>query len=85
MEKPLFNSKNTPTPQNQKQAPLNFNLADSPYVECEKCQGKVFEEKMMIKRVSKFVTGGEVDSIVPLQVIACSSCNHINELFKPKV
>ena len=64
---------------------LNINLADSPYVECEQCNGKVFEERMMLKRVSKFMTGGNQDSIVPLQVIACSNCGNINELFRPKV
>ena len=64
---------------------LNVNLADAPYLECEECQHKVFEEKMMIKRVSKFMTGNAQDSIVPIQVIACASCGHVNELFKPKV
>jgi DNA-directed RNA polymerase subunit RPC12/RpoP len=64
---------------------LNVNIADAPYIECEECGGKVFEEKMMIKKISKFMTGSEQDSIVPLSVIACSKCGHVNELFKPKV
>ena len=46
---------------------------------------KVFEEKMMIKKVSKFMTGAEHDSIAPIPVIACANCGHINELFKPRV
>jgi hypothetical protein len=72
--------------QNSGQPPqLNINLADSPYIECEECKGKVFEERMMIKKVSKFMTGSEQDSIVPMSVISCSNCGHINELFKPKV
>jgi len=71
-----------PTPDQPK---LNINLADAPYIECEACKGQVFEERMMIKRVSKFMTGGAQDSIVPLQIIACSACGHVNELFKPKV
>lgn len=64
---------------------LNINLTDAPYLECEECGGKVFEEKMMIKKISKFMTGSDQDSIVPIQVIACSKCGHVNELFKPKV
>jgi len=64
---------------------LNVNLADAPYLECDSCQGKIFEEKMMIKKVSKFMTGGTQDSIVPIPVIACSGCGHVNELFIPKV
>jgi predicted nucleic acid-binding Zn ribbon protein len=69
----------------QAQPQLNINLADAPYMECEECQGKVFEEKMMIKKVSKFMTGSDQDSIVPIPVIACAKCGHVNELFKPKV
>jgi len=64
---------------------LNVNLADAPYMECEECQHKIFEEKMMIKKVSKFMTGNAQDSIVPIPVIACAKCGHINELFKPRV
>jgi hypothetical protein len=64
---------------------LNVNLAEAPYIECEECKGKVFEEKMMIKKVSKFMTGAEHDSIAPIPVIACSGCGNINELFKPRV
>jgi predicted nucleic acid-binding Zn ribbon protein len=67
------------------QPQLNINLADAPYMECEECQGKIFEEKMMIKKVSRFMTGSEQDSIVPIPVIACSKCGHVNEMFKPKV
>lgn len=69
----------------QAQPQLNVNLADAPYIECEECKGKVFEERMMIKKVSKFMSGSDQDSIVPIPVIACSSCGHINELFKPRV
>jgi hypothetical protein len=64
---------------------LNVNISDAPYIECEACGGKIFEEKMMIKKISKFMTGSEQDSIVPLPVIACSACGNVNELFKPKV
>jgi DNA-directed RNA polymerase subunit RPC12/RpoP len=64
---------------------LNINLSEMPYLECEECNSTLFEEKIMIKKVSKFMTGGAQDSIVPLPVIACAKCGHINEMFKPKV
>jgi len=67
------------------QPQLNINLADAPYMECEECQGKIFEEKMMIKKVSRFMTGSDQDSIVPIPVICCAKCGHVNKLFKPKV
>ena len=43
------------------------------------------EAKLMIKKVSRFMTGSDQDSIVPIPVIVCSSCGHVNEMFKPKV
>ena len=64
---------------------LNINLSEMPYLECDECQSTLFEEKLMIKKVSKFMTGVAQDSIVPLPVIACAKCGHINEMFKPKV
>ena len=73
-----------PNPQGGQQK-LNINLADAPYIECESCNGTIFEEKMMIKKVSKFMTGGAQDSIVPIPVVICAKCVHINELFKQKV
>lgn len=60
-------------------------VAEAPYIECEECKGTLFEEKMMIKKISRFMTGNSQDSIVPLPVICCAKCGHINELFKPKV
>jgi predicted nucleic acid-binding Zn ribbon protein len=67
------------------QPQLNVNLSDAPYLECEECGGKVFEERMMIKKISRFMTGGDQDSIVPIPVISCAKCGHVNEMFKPKV
>ena len=69
----------------EQQPQLNINLSEIPYLECEACQNTTFEEKMMIKKVSKFMTGSNQDSIVPIPVMACSKCGNINELFKPKV
>ena len=69
----------------EQQPQLHINLSEIPYLECEACQNTTFEEKMMIKKVSKFMTGSNQDSIVPIPVMACSKCGNINELFKPKV
>ena len=67
------------------QNPLNVNLKDSEELVCEKCGGNVFEEKLMIRKISKFLTGQPQDSIMPIPVIACADCNHVNEMFRPKV
>jgi hypothetical protein len=64
---------------------IQKHLADAPYIECEKCGGTQFVERMMIKRISKFLTGGTQDSITPVPIVACAKCDNINELFKPKL
>lgn len=61
----------------QKGLPLNVNPADLPYLECEKCQSQVFTERLMIKKVSKLLTGSQQDGIIPIPVIACASCGHV--------
>jgi len=60
-------------------------LKDGEDITCENCECKVFEEKIMLRKVSKFITGQDRDSISPIPVIACSSCNHVNEMFIPQL
>ena len=64
---------------------LNVSLKDAEEVVCEKCGSKVFQEKLMIRKLSKFMTGSDRDSITPIPVIACAECNHVNEMFKPNL
>lgn len=76
----------SPNQENNQGAPaLNLNLSEAEDVTCENCQGTIFEEKMMVKKLSRFMTGSDRDSIVPIPVIVCSNCNHVNEMFKPNV
>lgn len=72
-------------PQNQSGGIPIEVVKNSEYVECEKCGSRVFEEKMMIKKISKFMTGASQDQIMPMPVIACAQCSHVNELFKPQI
>jgi DNA-directed RNA polymerase subunit RPC12/RpoP len=75
---------NNNSAQNQKGVPLDL-VKRAEYIECENCGGTIFQEKMMIKQISKFMTGSNQDSIVPMPVIACAKCSHVNELFKPQI
>ena len=62
-----------------------LNLKDSEELRCENCECDIFEEKLMIRKISKFITGQPQDSIMPIPVIACSKCSHVNEMFKPNL
>lgn len=60
------------------------SLKDSIELKCEKCEANVFSEGLMIRKISKFLTGTEQDSIVPIPVFYCVKCTHINDMFIPK-
>lgn len=63
----------------------NAHLKDAEWLICEKCQGNTFVEAMQIKKISKFLTGSERDSIAPMPVIACASCGHVNTEMQPNL
>ena len=67
------------------QPTLNVNLKDAEDIKCESCESMIFEEKIMLKKISRFMTGSDRDSISPIPVIVCAKCHHINEMFKPNL
>lgn len=68
-------------------APISAEaVKDAPWIKCEECEGEVFvQERIKIKQISKFLTGAPQDSIIPMPVIACANCGHVNKLFEPKI
>ncbi len=69
---------------NQEQPRLNIDLNKTQEVVCEKCGGKVFQEGLMLRKASKFLTGTTQDALIPLPVFSCSACGHVNEEFLPE-
>lgn len=60
-----------------------FTLQDTEAIKCEKCGGEVFEEAMMLRKVSALLTGNGKPGIVPVPVFICSKCGHVNGEFLP--
>jgi hypothetical protein len=46
---------------------------------CENCSGKIFTEGVLLRKVSRFITGDSHDSLIPVPVIYCVKCHHINK------
>lgn len=61
------------------------DLSKAEDITCDECQGNIFEEKIMLKKISRFLTGSDRDSLTPIPVIACAKCHHVNEMFIPKL
>lgn len=61
-----------------------ISLADTSTVVCEACGGKVFEQAVMIQKVSALMTGTGQPGIIPIPVFMCSKCGHVNAEFLPQ-
>ena len=55
------------------QIPMNFSLNDARDINCE-CGCGVFMTGMKFKKVSRLITGGAKDSIIPIEVFLCTQC-----------
>jgi len=60
--------------------PMNFSLNDARDVACE-CGNKIFMDGFSFKKVSRLITGGAKDAILPIQLYLCTQCGKpLNEL-----
>lgn len=68
----------------QPQPQIQVTLRDLIEIKCEKCQGTVFNDGMLLRKASSLVTGQPRDAYVPIPVFVCSSCGSVNDEFIPR-
>jgi uncharacterized Zn finger protein len=68
----------------QQQVKLNISLDKTEGVVCEVCGNQTFQEALIIRKASKFLTGTAQDAIVPIPTFSCTKCGHVNEEFLPQ-
>jgi len=56
-----------------------INIKEQPTMVCEKCNSKYFKEVVMLKKISKILTGSPEDTIVPFPTYMCDGCGHVNK------
>ncbi len=61
----------------------NIKPTDMQPVICKECRGMYFRQVMAINKVSKFLTGQDKDTMVPVPVFRCDDCGAIPEEFQP--
>ena len=74
---------NVGAPPQQGGGRLNMKLSDLTEVKCESCGGNVFAETFMLRSVSPILTGAPKKMMLPVPVISCVKCNHVNLEFLP--
>lgn len=66
-----------------RQLQQRITLDDTVEIKCESCGKNVFLEGVFLRKISAILTGQPKDTIIPINVFYCASCNHINEEFIP--
>jgi uncharacterized Zn finger protein len=66
------------------QPQLNIGLDKTTAASCDECENEVFQEGVMLRKASRFLTGTSQDAIIPIPVFTCSKCGHVNAEFLPK-
>lgn len=64
---------------------MNIDPKNTTAIKCESCEGETFKEVLFIRKASKLLTGQSQDTLIPIPTFQCSSCNHINKEFIPKL
>ena len=67
----------------QEQMNLNISLDKTTETTCDECGNNVFQEGVLLRKASRFLTGTSQDAMIPIPVFACSKCGHVNEEFLP--
>ena len=66
------------------QQQLNISLDKTIGASCDECQNEVFQEGVMLRKASRFLTGTSQDAIIPISVFVCAKCGNVNKEFLPK-
>ena len=53
---------------------LNVNLKDAETIKCPVCESMFFREVMIVKRLTKFLTGAVTDIPAPVPIWRCDDC-----------
>ena len=63
---------------------MNINLEDTTEITCDECGSTTFHEAVMLRSISRFITGTAQDGMMPIPVFACDKCGHVNARFLPQ-
>ena len=56
------------------QQQIKIDLSQTSGYKCPQCQSAFFEQSLLLRKVSKFLSGLSEDAYMPIQVINCKQC-----------
>lgn len=63
---------------------MNISLEDTTEITCDECGSATFHEAVLLRSISRFITGTAQDGMMPIPVFACDKCGHVNARFLPQ-
>ena len=69
---------------NREQQGLNIDFNQTTAETCEKCNNDTFIQVYRVRKLSALLSPAAKETLIPIQLFACSKCGHINDDFQAK-
>ena len=69
---------------NEQQPQMNIDFSQTTAEVCEKCENDTFTQVFRMRKLSALLSPAGQESMIPIQVFACTKCGNINKGFLPK-
>ena len=69
---------------NPQQPQMNIDFSQTTAEVCEKCENDTFTQVFQMRKLSALLSPTGEQSMIPIQVFACTKCGNINSAFLPK-
>ena len=68
---------------NREQQGLNIDFNQTTAETCEKCNNDTFIQVYRVRKLSALLSPAAKETLIPIQLFACSKCGHVNNVFLP--
>lgn len=62
---------------------VRVDMSSTAPVTCDECEGDVFAERFLLRRVSPIASPNGRPAVVPVPVFACAACGHVDDDMRP--
>ena len=69
--------------QPQQQQQQQVDLSKTTGLKCENCNGHFFDQTLLIRKISKFLSGTNEDAVTFVPVFVCRNCGDLLKQFFP--
>lgn len=68
----------------KQQSQITVPMESTVGVICENCESNIFQQGLLLRKVSRVLIASDKDQYIPVAVMYCIKCNHVNQEFLPQ-